>query len=356
MSDKEAFSKNNERNNKKSNKNKKGKKKKKSLGFKIGVTLLILLVLSVTIISTIFFNTVNKLNRVELDNANLGIAEPEELEEYDNYDKITNIALFGIDAEGTGDVGRSDSIMIVTIDPIHDKLKITSLMRDTYVNIDGYGYDKLNHAYAYGGPELAIKTINKNFGLNIKNFATVNFSTLPQIIDLVGGIEINITEEELPYLNAVIESSHTSYGMPLDFIDYSGIQTLNGAQALAYTRNRSTCGGDFERTQRQRTVIEALFKKGLATPVSSYPSILSNVLPLITTNMSSSNILSFAKNVIGLGNGILEQERFPRDEYSQGGIAEDGVWYLMYDEEPTRQQIRDYIFDDKHPDDNLQSP
>ena len=139
----------------------------------------------------ILHSMLSKVENVELNKEELGIASKDELDEFKDHEKIKNIALFGIDsADG---VGRSDTMIIATIDPIHDKLKISSLMRDSYVNIKNHGTDKLNHAYAFGGPQLAINTINQNFGLNVEDFVTVDFASLPKIIDILGGIELNIT-------------------------------------------------------------------------------------------------------------------------------------------------------------------
>lgn len=237
---------------------------------------------------------------------------------------------FGIDAS-EGGVGRSDSIMIATIDTHNKKLKLTSIMRDSYVNIEGYGYDKINHAYAFGGPELSIKTLNQTFGLNIEYFVSVDFDTLPQIIDSLGGVEIDITEEEIPLV---------------PYVSYAGSQILDGEQALAYSRIRYASGGDYQRTQRQRNVLSALFNKALSLPVSEYPSFINNMLPLIQTNLGATDILTLATKVVGMSNGNLEQERFPLDEYSWGENI-DGIYYLRFDEEITKKQIMDYIFDDK---------
>ena len=323
------------------------KKKKKKKALRIIISLLFILALVAAIFTTIFIKTVNSMNIVDLNKDNLGITDHEELKDYDQYDKIKNIMLFGVDAENVGGAGRSDSMMLITIDPVHDKLKVTSLMRDARVLIDGYGEDKLNHAYAFGGPELAIKTINENFGLNIKDFATVDFATLPKVIDAVGGVEIEITSDELDDINEIITIYNGRLNTNTPTISSPGLQTLSGDQVLAYTRNRSSAGGDFMRTQRQRIVLEALFKKGLSTSPTKYPGILNNVLPLVTTSMTSSDILSLSKTVFSLGNGNLEQARFPLDDYSWGDYADDDIWYLFFDREVTKQQMKDYIFDDK---------
>jgi len=335
----------NEINNKpKKNNNTKGKKKK-SIGFKILMGFLILLLAIMITGGGYLYGLLNKLNTVDLDNKDLGISSNDEFTKYNNYKDIKNIALFGIDAE-EGNIGRSDSIMIATIDPVHNKLKITSLMRDSYVNIDGYGMDKINHAYAFGGPQLAIKTINENFGLNVEDFATVNFSSLPIIIDILGGIDIEITAEELQYINEYIDHLNGLEGTSSPHITYSGYQHIDGIQALSYSRIRYTSGGDYERTQRHRIVLTALFEKLSSTPVSSYSSILNSLLPYVHTNLTPSNILSLGTKIIGLGTTTLEQDRFPRDGYSEGTTI-DGVYYLDFDKGTTINQIRDYIFDDK---------
>lgn len=346
-----AYKKNTSNKSTTSHKRKRKRKKKPSVPLIIGFSLLIIALLGLTIIGTFFMKSMNDLNIVELNKSNLGIADDTELSKYEEYDKIKNILLLGTDQPSySNEPVRSDSMMLLTIDPIHDKIKITSFMRDSRVLINGYGEDKLTHAYAYGGPELTIRTFNENFGLNIEEFAAVDFTTLPQIIDILGGIEIEITAEEFDDINAVIEMDNCDYGKDTPKLTSPGLQTLSGQQALSYTRNRSSEGGDYARTQRQRTVMEALFKKGLATPITNYPSLLSKVIPFVTTNMTSNDILTLGKNIIGIGTKSVEQARFPLDEYSWGDIdPNDELWYLYFDRYTTKQQVQDYIFDDISP-------
>ena len=167
----------------------------------IGIILFI--ILGVASGAYIYANSLlNKMEKVEINKEDVGITEEveEKLTQYD--DTITNIALFGIDAED-GEAGRSDSIMIATIDTHNKKLKLTSIMRDSYVNIDGHGLDKINHAYAFGKAQLAIKTLNENFDLNIQNFVAVNFSSLPKIIDKINCfivVSITIKNGKTKYL------------------------------------------------------------------------------------------------------------------------------------------------------------
>lgn len=327
-------------NNKSKRRNK--KKNKKSLGFKIFIGFLCVLLAFAVVGGGYVIGLLNKMDNIKLNKDNLGIIE-DEFKEYDNVNKIKNIALFGVDAID-GEAGRSDSIMIATVDPVHNKIKLTSIMRDSYVSIDGYGDDKINHAYAYGGPELAIKTINENFGLNIEDFVSVNFSSLPVIINILGGVDIEITQDELQYINSYINDINSKDGTNSPNITYAGVQHLDGTQALAYSRIRYTDGGDYKRTERQRTVLAALFSKLTSASIGSYNSLLNEVLPYIQTNLTSTEILSLGTKVLGIGNN-LEQDRFPRDGYGEGAMI-NGVYYLTFDRETIKSQMRDYIFND----------
>lgn len=247
---------------------------------------------------------------------------------YEDAKGITNIALFGIDAP-LGEKGRSDAIMIVTIDKNTKKIKLSSIIRDSYVNIPGHGMDKINHAYAFGGPELALRTLNKNFHLDLRNFAAVNFTTLPKIINTIGGVNIKVTNAEATQIPG---------------INSAGTYNLNGDQALAYTRIRKV-DSDFVRAERQRTVIQAIISKTLEKPLTSYPGILSEVLPLITTNMNSNDILNLATSVVTNGIKNLEQNRFPEENYSEGQTIK-GIYYYVFNRGKAVNSIGQYIYQD----------
>ena len=325
------------------------KKMKMTKGKKI--TFWILGVLLFFIIGTvggvyIYANSLfNKMEKVEINKDNVGISQDVEdkLSKYD--DSITNIALFGIDASDGG-VGRSDSIMIATIDTHNKKLKLTSIMRDSYVNIDGRGLDKINHAYAFGKAELAIKTLNENFDLNISEFAAVNFSTLPKIIDKLGGIELDIDSEELKYINEYIADINRVNNTSVSGIETIGLQHVNGTQAMAYCRIRYTSGGDYKRTERHREVLSKMFEKILLMSPTSYPSLLNEILPMISTSLDASEIMDLGNEVLKIGSTSLEQERFPLDGYCEGKMI-GGIYYLTFDKETTVNQLHDYIFEDK---------
>lgn len=287
----------------------------------------------------------NKLEKVEIDKDNIGITEEveEKLSQYS--DSIINIALFGVDAID-GEAGRSDSIMIATIDTVHKKLKLTSIMRDSYVAIDGHGNDKINHAYAFGGPQLAIKTLNENFDLNIEDFASVNFETLPKIIDKIGGIELDIDADELEYINGYIAHLNNINGTSEPAIESTGLQHVSGTQALAFCRIRYTSGGDYKRTERHREVLTKIFEKIETLPVTSYPSLLLEILPMVNTSLTYNEILDLGTEVLKVGDSSMELERFRLDDYCEGKMI-DGIYYLSFDKETTVEQLHNYIFEDQ---------
>lgn len=301
-------------------------------GFKIILSVLAVMVtlIMVTVGSGYYYvnKTLGKMEKIDLNDKELAINEEVDKELSDKYSEVENIALFGID-QLDGKVGRSDAMMIATINKENNKVKITSIMRDSYVNIPGRGKDKINHAYAFGGPELALRTINENFGLNIKNFVTVNFSTLPKIVDMIGGVSIDVDGEEIEHL--------ASLG-----VGGTGMKDLNGEQALAYSRIRYATGGDYKRTERQREVLERIFASVLKKSPKEYPKILDEMLPLIKTNLKTNNILSISTDIVKAG-GALEQERFPKNEYSKGETI-NGVYYLTFDEEKTKEQMHNWLF------------
>lgn len=271
----------------------------------------------------------NKVEKVEVDKEEVGITEEveEKLSPYNN--SVINIALFGVDSDD-GSTGRSDSIIIATIDTIHKKLKLTSIMRDSYVNISGIGNDKINHAYAFGGPQLAIKTLNENFDLNIQDFVAVNFDSLPKIIDMLGGVTVDVTEEEVSHISG---------------INSAGTYNLTGAQALAYSRIRYATGGDYVRTERQRTILTKMYEKILSINPTQYTSLLSEGLSMLQTSLDYSKILELGTEVLKMGVTTLEQERFPLDGYCQGEII-NGVYYLIFNKSLTVEQLYNYIFKD----------
>ena len=307
-------------------------KKKWSTGKKVSISILLIICISIIGIGIYAINILNKYDKISYSEDDISVSPQvhDELKEFtdDNHlDKITNIALFGIDAD-EGENGRSDSIMILTVDPVKNKLKLSSIIKDWYVEIDGYGKDKINHAFAYGNSVLALKTINDNFGLNVDNFIAVNFTSMPEIIDKLGGIDIELTEEEISQIPNVTTA---------------GMNHLNGEQALSYARIRYASGNDYQRTSRHRTILSALFKKALKISPTEYPSLLSDFLPLVQTNFSPTELLSLANEIYSLGSDNLVEDRFPRDEDCDGEMIDD-VFYIVFDIEKVKNDMREFIY------------
>lgn len=252
-----------------------------------------------------------KVKNIDISKEDTELGIKEEVVETEISD-ISNILLFGIDKASDLGKSRSDSIMIASLDKKHSKIKLTSIMRDTYVDIPGYGMDKINHAFAFGGEELAIQTVNQNFDMNIRDFATVDFEGLEEIIDSLGGIEIDVKENEVKYVAGSI----------------AGSQTLDGKQALDYSRIRKTGNGDFERTQRQRLVLEEILKKVLDTGIASYPKILNKTLPFVETSLSKNEMLKLGSFTMASDIKDIEQFRIPVDGKAYDQII-DGIYYLV---------------------------
>ena len=222
------------------------------------------------------------------------------IEKADDKDGITNILLAGVDGNNLEKGNRSDSMMVLTIDEKNNDIRITSLARDTYVQIPGYGEEKLTHAYAYGGPALLLQTIDKNFGLKIDKYAVVSFSSFEKIIDAMGGVEIDVLPKEVSYIQGV---------------DSAGKQTLNGAEALAYSRIRYADDA-YQRDNRQRTVMQAAYNK-LASNPGDLMEIGNTILGYTKTNMPPMEIFKLANKVIKMNFTEFPQLEFPLDGHRE---------------------------------------
>jgi len=193
-----------------------------------------------------------------------------------------NIVIFGLDNSSDSYSGRSDSIILVSINKKTSEVKLCSIYRDTYLKITDRSLDKVTHAYAYGGPELAISTLNQNLDLNITEFATVNFESTQKIIDSIGGITLQIDSDEVKHISG---------------INSPGKYHLSGSQALEYSRIRYEEGGDYKRTERMRTVLTAVFDKVKTLTLGELNSLVDELLPLIKTNISALDVISLIPNI-----------------------------------------------------------
>ncbi len=274
--------------------------KKVNKGISIFLKILFILILILVILfgSTFFYINVklNKIQKVELpSNEELGITASIA----QNLTGYKNIAIFGVDSR-TDDYGvgnRSDCIIIVSINNDTGEIKLISVYRDTYVNIDGYGLDKITHAYSYGEASLAIKTLNKNLDLNINDFITVNFDSVANAVDKLGGIQLSITSDEIKYINNYIDETSKVTGKASTHILEPGTYTVDGVQAVSYSRIRYTNGGDYKRTERMRTVIEAMFNKLKFKNINEINAFADTILPEVYSNISLTDILTFVPNL-----------------------------------------------------------
>ncbi|QAA33064.1 LCP family protein [Clostridium manihotivorum] len=264
----------------------------------------------------------------------------------DKYDdSIINIALLGVDRRAN-DTGRSDATMFVTIDKKHNKLKLTSIMRDSYVSIDGHGMDKLNHAFAFGKGELSIKTMNQNFGLNIKDYVVVDFGELANIIDAIGGVDINVKQSEFTETNKYIQDVAGELHKTASSLSAPGMQHLNGIQAVGYCRIRYN-DNDFARTDRQRDVLVAMFNKMKSTSPTELPGVIKKISPYLETTIGATDLLSLGTGVLKSGIGNIQQQIFPIEglDNCKGGLIK-GTFYFTYDKDALKKRIQNYIFED----------
>ena len=295
-------------------------KNKKKRGCLFPFALLILLLLAISAAG--FFmvrHSLGTIERTELDQSMLCTVN-----EDPNIKDYQNIALFGVDDQDNTirDKGsRTDSIIVASINKRNHKVKLLSIYRDTYVSINGE-YDKINAAYSFGGPNLAIQTINRNLDLNITDFATVNFKALADAVDIVGGIELTIkSEKELENLNDYIGNMNKINGGDSPKFDSVGTYTFDGNQAVAYSRIRYMEGGDHERSNHQRLVVDGIVKKVKRNPLV-IPRLTSTVLPQCKTSLSSTDMTALLTTL--LMTEITDSQGYPFDS---ADARYNGIYY-----------------------------
>ncbi len=304
--------------------------------------------LVLTVIANVYLG---KIDREVIDSHEVDVPDTA-IDVYGNQD-IINIMLFGIDSRDMSEISRSDSIMLITVDKKHTKIKMTSIARDTRVPIEGYGEDKLNHAFAYGwnktgeivdGAKLALKTINNAFNLNVTSYVTANFWALAKIIDYLGGVDIDVDEQE----RAVINKNYIPYmqniGVECEPIATTGMQHLSGGQAVAYCRVRYV-GGDVMRGERQREVLMAMYEDVKTLNPLKYPELISLVLDECSTSLSNAQLLSLGTWALSnMGSLKFETLGIPTSDLDYGGYV-DGVWYYLYDTDVAAKKIENFILE-----------
>ena len=263
----------------------------------IGIILLVIIILLAAVVGGAYIfirQKFAKIQKVDINKEELNISEQVE-EHLENY---RNIAIFGIDNWGDYESGdRSDCIILASLNETTGEIKLISVYRDTFVKIEGHGYDKINHAFQFGSAKLALQTLNTNLDLNIKEFVTVNFESVAEAIDELGGVEIEITKDELQYINGYIRNVSKITGKQSTNITKTGKQKLDGVQAVAYSRIRYTEGWDYKRTERMRTVLAAMLDKLKTKSIGEINTLIDNILPMIYTNIDVNEMISLLPDI-----------------------------------------------------------
>lgn len=312
-------------------------------GVKITIAVIVSIILLLVAGGTIYTNSIlGKIKKTELPKGNdsLGISEKKVVEKEKYKDKdVINIALFGRD----GSDERTDSIMVLTIDKINKTVKLTSLLRDMYIDLPGQGMGILNHAFMKGGSELAIKTINSNFGLDVQDYVAVNMDGFIHLVDLVGGVEINVEAEEIPYINSTAQAmaKERKYEAFKD-VTKTGVQKLNGPQAMAYTRIRKV-GRDFGRTARQREVLNYVFKELKGQGALKALGAMTDILPYVETSLSNKDIIGLGTTLMGLDTNSIEEFRLPVNDAYKDEVIQ-GMFVMTIDLETNRNKLHEFIY------------
>lgn len=289
-----------------------------------------------------------------------GLAINEELyakisDEYSRkeFNNIKNIVLFGIDTQSKGDgqdnpdfMGRTDSIIIVSLNPKFKTLKMISVPRDTYAEIEGYGKTKINHAYEYGQEQFALKTINQNFGLDLTEYITIDFAGLINVINDIGGIEVNITKAERDFINANSKLAYELTNKKVKKLSSYGTVQLDGEQALTHSRNRRV-GDDFTRAGRQRQVIEAIMNKMSKMSFSEISSHVDVFLQQATTNINVMEYLNILSDVLFnkdsyLGNIVSLQ--CPSKDIAEGKYIGPTYYFVPSSTEKMQEEMLYFLY------------
>lgn len=301
---------------------------KKVSGKSFGVAIIFVLLIVIYIFTVIFYRMYRRLDSIKSNTIDISQEElkiNERTYEKSEEKSINNILLLGIDKEENA----SDSIIVVSIDNKNKNIKLCSIMRDSYIYFGEGKINKINYAYHYGGAVLAIKAINENYDLDIKHYIKVNFEQLVNIVDAIGGIEIELKEEELPYLGNEVKRA--------------GISKLDGMEALYYSRIRRVGNNDYERTQRQRIVLQAIFNRVKELPVTKYEALLQEICSSIETSLDEFTILSLSQKIIGYGRDKIQETRVPYDDLKYDDYIDD-VYYLRWDKKKSVQRLHEFIY------------
>ncbi len=260
-------------------------------------------------------------------------------------DNIINVLLVGQDTTKEGGRARSDAMILATVNKTDRKIILTSLMRDMYVQIPGYSDNRINAAYAFGGAETLAETILVNFDVEVDGTIELDFFGFCDIIDFIGGIDMEVTEAEIPVMNDYIRGLNGLFGRDreTDIVTEPGYLHLNGIQALGYSRVRYVGNGDFARTQRQRKVMMAAFEKVKDLSITEMLSFADQVLPLVTTDLSNLELISLAASILLMDIEEIETHNIPEDAAYQSARIR-GMAVLVPDLDECRRTLQEIIY------------
>lgn len=319
---------------------KKEKKKKKSV---LGRLLLILALLAAVCLGAMYLLVGLVYGKMRYEEASSLAGKPVK------SDGVTSVLLIGSDSRDAGAEGRSDAMILLSISNKTRTVHMTSLLRDMYVEIPGHEGNRLNAAYAFGGPELLLETIQVNFGIRVNRYVVVNFEAFANLVDAVGGVELELSSEEVEWVNAYLNEYNLLRDMPID-TDYldtslSGLIHLNGAQALAYSRNRYI-GTDFGRTERQRKVLSEVLKRLPVAAVKNPKGLADGLFPNLTTNLTQMECMQIGLQAGRLLTYEVVQDSIPLNgTYSNADIR--GMAVLQVDFEKNREYLRKELYGDQ---------
>lgn len=265
-----------------------------------------------------------------IDASDVSLSEVDALE----GENVINVMLIGQDRRPGEDRSRSDTMILVSLNTEKNSVQLTSFMRDTYVQIPGYLDNRLNVAYRYGGTELMNETFRVNFGLDIDGNVMVDFTEFATIIDMLGGVDLELSSEEIGYMH---NAGFTNLSV--------GENHLTGEEALTFVRMRYVSGGDYGRTERQRRVLTSLADSFRGASFATIWSLVEEVLPHVVTNLSDSQILNYVTTGVSLmaGGAEIQSMRIPADDAHYGAMI-DGMSVLVPDLEMCREDLADFIY------------
>ncbi len=269
-------------------------------------------------------------------------------------DEVVSFALLGVDTLSSSYAARSDTVIIVSLDKKMKEIRLSAIMRDAYVEMEhpkrGKIKDKLNHAFAYGGGELSVKTINENFGLNIKDYAAINFTNLEKLVDALGGMEMEITKNYRSEANHHIGALASQRGISPKLIKNTGVQHLNGMQMLGVLRCRKQVGGIEVRSKTNQIFLEKCYEKLKALNPADYPSVAKKLIGMIKTSMTAEEIINIATEVLTEGYTI-RRKVFPlsEDMKGYGGKTINGTFYTTFNPKTMPKHLQDFVFEGKLP-------